>query len=502
MLELKKNVFVCGLVQESNSFNPEKTDKSVFAGTYWEGEAVLNGEAGDTANGIIDTLRKRGVLITAGIVTRAKSGGLVDGAFVSEFIEKTVEALQAKPYDAVVVSLHGATISDRSNDVCGQILRAIRLAIGQRAIITAACDLHGNITEKMLEEADHICGYQTYPHLDHYEVGCRAANLAVDRLEGKLLYTARAAVPMMAPAHAYTTNTPALKALMDKGHSFVEDGYIVDFSIFQVQPWMNVRDIASTVLVTAENVGVAERMAKKLVLDLFSIRAELQGEPLETVENVIQKALANTEDKPVVLVDSADSPNAGACGDCATVIEALLPYRDQLFAAVNVNDAAAVEQAFALGVGGTGDFTLGATIAPALSAPVTVPNCTVVSLHSGDFRLEGPAERGQWRHVGKTAVLAAGKLRILVTTASRNNGDKQFYRAFGIEPTLCDLVAVKACTSLRAGYEPISAEICNTATPGAAGPVLTALPYTFLPKRFYPFQEISEKDIHLPEFYR
>jgi len=38
----------------------------------------------------------------------------------------------------------------------------------------------------------------------------------------------------------------------------------------------------------------------------------------------------------------------------------------------------------------------------------------------------------------------------------------------------------------------VSAEICNTATPGAAGPVLTDLPFDKLPSPFFPFSDITQ----------
>ena len=72
----------------------------------------------------------------------------------------------------------------------------------------------------------------------------------------------------------------------------------------------------------------------------------------------------------------------------------------------------------------------------------------------------------------------------------------------GIEPTLCRLVDVKACTSFRAAYEPIAARICNTITPGAAGVELKTLPYQNIPKPFYPFEEISEEMIPAPKCLR
>lgn len=66
----------------------------------------------------------------------------------------------------------------------------------------------------------------------------------------------------------------------------------------------------------------------------------------------------------------------------------------------------------------------------------------------------------------------------------------------------CQLVAVKACASFRAGYEPVSAEICNASTAGAACPTLEALPYEKLPKPTYLFEEITEENIKKAKIYR
>ena len=495
--------FVCEFLQESNSFNPTPASFEDFSSSgIFEGEDLVTAgaKAGATVGGMLDAVKESGHTAIGGVRMRAKSGGPVDHTVVDWFINKTMQALdEIETPDAMLVSLHGATVSDTSEDVCGDILAAIRQKVGGKTIIAATSDLHGNITDKFAGCCDIICGYQTYPHLDHYETGYRAGKLAVAMAQGKALKTVRVTLPMMAPAHGYTTDSGALKALMDKGHKLVKERKIADFSVFQVQPWMDVREINSAVVIVAEDAVFAKQVATEMAREEFALRESLLGEPLCSVTQVIEKARANTKDAPVILVDSADSPNAGAVGDCATVIQALLAYRDELRIAVSVNDEAAVEKAFTLGVGGKGDFVLGASLAPKLSCPVTVNDCVVKSLHAGDIILEGPAERKQYRNMGKSAVLVAGKMQILVTVRGQNNGDKQFYRGFGIEPTLCDLVCVKACTSFRAGYEPISAEICNTATPGAAGPVLTDLPFERLPSPFFPFTDIDETTISKAE---
>jgi microcystin degradation protein MlrC len=206
--------------------------------------------------------------------------------------------------------------------------------------------------------------------------------------------------------------------------------------------------------------------------------------------------------KPIILVDSSDSRGAGSTADSAAVLKELLPYCDRLRAAVGLSDAPAVEKAFSLEVGAVADFMLGATIAPELSSPVEVKNATVKSLHEGHFYSLSSISRGARVYCGKVAVLEVGKILIQLSSNSRAEGDIGFYRGFGIEPELCDLVSVKACTSFRAGYEPIAAEILNTATPGAAGTVLTELPFKHRPTPLYPFEEITAADISAPKCYR
>ena len=507
---MEKKVFLCGFHQETASFNPIPTTwekyqrRSGGVGEQMIANVRKGGAARESAYGAIlgamlDEAEKRGFQVIGGMDIGAFSGGAVEQSVVDRYLEENLALLKAAlPVDAVLVGLHGATQSSASNDVCGDILTAIREVVGETTVIGASCDLHANVTEKMMRAADYISGYQTYPHLDFDSTGHRAAVLALDKVEGKGAKMAWVTLPQMAPAHGYTTEKGGLKALMDKGHAMVSAGEIRDFSVFQVQPWLDVDKPGSAILVAADTEEKAVAVAADLARDEFALREELQGPRLWTMAETVQAAIDNTVDKPVVLVDSSDSPGAGSTGDSAEVLRYLLPHRDTLRAAVTVVDAPAVAKAFALGVGGKADFMLGGTVSPELSAPVEVTCCVVKSLHSGEFVLEGPASRGARGNMGRAAVLQAGQLLILVNHAGGNCKDPQFYRSAGIEPTLCRLVDVKACTSFRAAYEPISALICNTITPGAAGVELTTLPFKNVPKPFYPFTEITEDMIGAP----
>lgn len=507
-----KRVYLCGLQQETDSFNLVPTTIEDYLGVGYNDPAysqetgrIHPETVGDGAlKGMLDVMAQRGYEVICGVHANARSGGAVQQDVVEWFLAHTIgEIRQAGKLDGVLVVLHGATQSLESDDVCGDILTAIREEVGSDVVIAASCDLHANVTRRMAAAADYICGYQTYPHLDFYRVGSRAATLLADRLEGRQMKMAHVTVPVMASAHAYTTERGGLKALMDKGHEMVAQGRLADFSIFQVQPWLDVKEIGSAVLTVAEDEETAVSAARELALGNFALREELQGERLWTIEEVVDAARNNHRDgHPVVLSDSADSPGAGANGDSAAVLEAVLPYRDSLRVAFALDDTPAVEKAWQLGVGAVADFTLGATRAPHLSHSVVVKDAVVRSLSDGTFIHEGAARRGAEINIGRCAVLQAGKIHILISTNSRFNGDLQFYRGFGIEPTMCDLVNVKRCTSFRANYEPFAALICNAATPGASSPDLKSLPFRRIPRPYYPFDEVTEDMIAEPLCYR
>ena len=492
----KKKVLICAFTQESNSFNPLIMPLSAFS----------NGNIKECRNdcdvGAVSYLVTREVECVYGIAMHARSGGIVSDESVEYFLRDTLGIIEAqKPLDGVLLVLHGATMSESHDDVCGYICESVRGAVGEHAVISTVLDLHANVTEKMAQNADYMCGYHEYPHIDRRKTGERAARVLWEHLARGRKYMARAAVPTIAPAHAYTTVKGGLKALKLKAQAMIAEGRIADFSVFQVQPWLDNPLVSSAVLVIADDPDTAREVADMLAAESFQCRQEIQGEPMMSADQVIQKALENNSEKPVVLVDSADSIGAGSTGDSADVLAALLPYADVLYAATEVRDVPAVAKAFEVGVGNTAEFVIGATMAPKLSQPVTV-TAKVKSLHDGSFYMNGPMSKGAKCWSGRTAMLEVGKLLIRVSETGMGSNDVNFYRSFGVPFERFALVSVKACTSFRASYGEYVSEIYNAATAGAAGTVLRQLGFERLPRPLYPFAEITEDDIVPARVYR
>ena len=487
-------IVVCEFNQESNSFNPDVTGKESFAyyGIHLGEEMVthLTGQPRAVA-GMFDVIEEKGATLIPACSMYSQSGGRVDHGVLEWFIEKTIATIRRHaPVDGVFVSLHGATQTTACDDVCGFILETIRQEVGQTAIISASADLHANVTPQMIKHADYICGFHTYPHTDYYDTGVRAARLGMGALiEKKNLHLVRVAIPMIVPANGYTTLDGPFAELMKAGQSLVQSRQLVDFSIFMMQPWLDVEEGASTVIAITEDKEIAQTHAVQLAVQLVRQRKSFQPE-MYTIDEVIALAEKDDTPRPVILVDSADSSNAGAAGDSVAVVKRIIETGSDITTASVLTDAPASLQAHALGVGRTARFSLGGTKDPAHSPSIKV-DARVQSLHDGIFTQEGPAGRGIVINIGPTAVLRIRNIDIVVCQKVSGNGDPQLYRAFGIEPTSYQLVVVKACSSFKAAYQLFAGMICPTDTPGAAPADLLSLNYEKLPKSFYPFSSLD-----------
>ena len=403
---------------------------------------------------------------------------------LDDYIERVKKITrESLPIDGVVLFMHGAAQSEESDDPEGDIIIAIREIVGKDVPICVGLDLHANVTERMVRNSNTLSLYQKYPHVDIGETGARASKLCLDIISGKISpKTAYVQIPMIIPASAYTTETEPFASLMARGHEYVRSGKLIDFSIGQMQPWLDVKDGYSSVVTISENENDAAEIAKQLAQGLWDIRHEFKME-LSSVDDVIRLSENNKSGKPVILNDFADSSNAGSGGDSPEVIERILALESDVMGLMYINDVPFVKACQAAGVGNTVTADIGASICKKLFTPVRV-TAEVKALFSGVVPFHG-----MYMDFGPSAVVRIRNTIVIVTTQHRNNGDPYLYRAFGYDPADFQMVVVKACTSFRAFYGPLTDLMYPTSTKGAATSDLLSLPYQKIPKSFYPFSD-------------
>lgn len=500
----KKRVLLCEFHEETDTFNPIVLTKEDFAAfRYGEGkEGYEQCKSHPCATcGIIDTLENAGYELIPTAFVFALAGGRVSDevlAYVLDCITRGVA--EAGRIDAVCALLHGATCTESDHDACGTVLKHMRKLLGEEIPITVSLDLHANVTETILNNADVVCGHQTYPHVDLYETACRAGNMCIRLLEGKPTTMAAVQIPMLTPPVGYSSLEEPFKSVIDSGKQMVADETLLDFTVFNTQPWLDIPEVASAVVAVAEDAETAKRCADALAKKFFEHRDGYWPD-LMTIDEVIDRAEDKSSAKPVILVDSADSPNGGAVGDSVAVALRLQERGSKLRAAMFVKDPEVVAQAFVVGVGNSAQFTLGAKFTADVPGPLVAVG-KVRSLHDGKVMREGPVNRGEPFCVGKAAVITFGNMDVLVCEAPAVPGDPQLFRHFGIEPILYDLVVVKANASFRAAYCAFSGEICYADTPGAGAANLKRFRWKHLPKGMYPFDLPADYQLKKAVIYR
>ena len=474
---MSKRILVCEFHQETNTFNPFVTPQSWFNPRYgqWEGESIFEKrcEGNLAVHGAVDAIREAGCEAVPSVFMHACSGGKVADEVMVYLTDRLTHYLRTETYDAVYLALHGCTSTVSEPDACGKLLQIVRELVGTKPVV-ASCDLHANITARMLENADHFCGYQTYPHVDFYEVGRRAAGLIMAQLGGETLCRATVNLPMLVPPSGFTTNTQPFKGLMDRAKAMMQEGVLEDVSIFVVQPWLDVAEISCCVVTVAKDHETADRCAKLLADELWNMKEQMQPELLP-VEEILRLAKENKSGKPVILSDPADSPNGGCPGDSPVAAMALL--HSGLKSAVCIRDPEGVEQAFRLGAGESALFSVGGKFTPGMPGPLTAEG-TVLLVHPCG---------GPHAALGDAAVVRFGTMDVLLCKNGSSTAFPVVYRDFGMPPEDYELVVVKANTSFRAHYRDVSDLIYAADTPGAGAANLKQLIWHNLPQNLYPF---------------
>src|SRR5690625_4346888 len=178
-----------GIAHETNTFSNVKTDVTSFKQWEWaKGKDVLkNRGVRNYIGGMIDRASALNINIEPLFSAFAPPSGIITKETHDLLLEQLIERIkQAKDYDAIILSLHGAGISERTEDLEGTILQEVRNIAGFDVPIVVTLDLHANMTQTMVDLADVILGNHLYPHTDSYDIGQEAIDVAKKIVEGTL----------------------------------------------------------------------------------------------------------------------------------------------------------------------------------------------------------------------------------------------------------------------------------------------------------------------------
>ncbi len=481
-----------GITHEANTFCPHITDMADFeARQILRGDAILeNWQSTRTEQaGMLTVLAESpDCEVVPLFLARAMSGAPIQEATFNALLSELLERIAgAGPLDGILLVLHGAMMSQETPDATGKVLESVRALVGPGVPVIGTLDLHANVTARMVREATALIGYHTVPHIDMYEAGQKAARVMVQTLRGELSpVSALVRLPMLVPPENSTHNWAPLGDVIGEAVSLESQGEIVHGGIYPVQPWMDTPDVAASVLVITDGKPEEALEVANMLAEMLWTRRQDFVFDLVPPDEALRRALAR-DTGMVILCDSADATSSGSTGDSTAVLRALLDHVPfDAVALANIVDPQAVAQAIEAGIGATITLQVGGKLAPDLFQPVTLTGY-VKTISDGTFIFKGPGMRGVPHHMGRTVVLYAGGLHLVVMERGVSQWDPQMYRSLGEEPTDARIVQVKSPMVFRAAYAGLYAEVIFVDAPGAANPKLTALVWQHIPRPMYPF---------------
>ncbi|HRA31411.1 MAG TPA: M81 family metallopeptidase [Thermomicrobiales bacterium] len=489
-------VAIGGISHETNTFSSIQTTLTDFQRrALARGRTIIETSrgAGTALGGMVDTsLALRWDLVPTLFASATPSGRIRRGAFESLANELVggIAAAAGEPAGlaGVLLALHGAMVAEALDDADGEILRRVRRAVGPDVPIAVVLDSHANMTPQMVEHADILLAYETYPHIDTYARGSQAVRLLEQRLLGEILPThALRQIPLLTPLTTQWTAGPTpMRDLALLAEQARHERSVLSIALASGFPYSDIHDAGMAVLVTTDgDPAAANAIADRLAAACWERRSLFESD-LTPVDAAVSLAMA-AERGPVVLADVADNPGGGASGDGTTILAALLAARAESAVVAMIADPETVRQAELIGAGNRGRLRLGGKT-DHLHGPTLELDARVRWTGDLTFVNRGPMGTGTTTRLGSSAVIEVGDppVEVIVATNRVQALDPELLRAAGIEPESRRVIVLKSSVHFRAAFGPLAAGIIEVDGPGLSSPDLLSFPYRRVRRPIWP----------------
>jgi microcystin degradation protein MlrC len=371
-------------------------------------------------------------------------------------------------------------VAEHLDDGEGEILARVRKVIGKELPLVVSLDLHANVTPQMVEHADALIAYRTYPHIDMADTGRAAARYLALLLRSKTRFAkAFRQIPFLIPISWQCTNDEPCKNIYARLAALQSDA-VPTLSFAPGFPAADFPDCGPSVFAYGRTQADADAAADTIAALIVGHESDFDGRiftPDEGVRHAM--ALAKQASKPIVIADTQDNPGAGGDSDTTGMLRALVRNGAVKAAIGVIVDPESARAAHAAGQGALVTLALGGKSGISGDAPFE-HNFVVEKLSDGKFLAPGPYFGGSMMNLGPSACLRAGGVRIVVGSRKAQLADQAMFRFVGIEPSEQSILVNKSSVHFRADFEPIAEKLIICAAPGAMPADTSTLPWTRL----------------------
>ncbi|WP_419688415.1 M81 family metallopeptidase [Burkholderia theae] len=487
---MNTRILIAGFQHETNTFAPSKAAYANFE----RGEGFPAMVRGDDvlalrdvnipAGGFIVAAESRGWTVLPVIWAGASPSAHVTEDAFERIAGEILAAVRGGGFDAVYLDLHGAMVAEHTDDGEGTLLERVRAAVGPAVPVVASLDLHANVTERMLREADALVAFRTNPHVDMAETGERAAVL-LERLldphaaDRRPLHRAVRRLPFLIPINGMCTLLEPSRGMYAQ-LAARESGAVASLSFAPGFPAADFPECGPVIWGYGDDAASVEAAVQALYDKMLADEAAWQV-PFLSPDDAVREAMRLSEGagKPVVIADTQDNPGAGGDSNTTGMLRALLRNGAKDAAIGLIWDPAAAAAAHRAGVGAFIDLALGGVS----GVPGDVPHHArfeVVKLSDGVCRYDGPMMNGMLADIGPVACLRIDGVLIVVSSGKAQMLDRNLYRVGGVEPEAMKILVNKSSVHFRADFQGIAHAVLVAKAPGPMTADPAELPWTRL----------------------
>lgn len=486
-----KRVLVGQIMHETNTFSRLPTGLDDFRARYLKYGDEVPRHFRDTRTEIgacLDAAERYGWTLVHPIAANATPSGPVTAVAWNALKGAILAALDAGDrVDGVLLALHGAMVTESTDDAEGELLAEIRQRVGPEIPVAITLDLHANVTDAMVAAAGIVIAYRTYPHVDQYERAMQAAELLDRAMAGKI--RPRALVrrgSLITGCNSGRTQAGPMVDLLAQAAAAEHEPGIHAVSVHAGFPWADIAEMGPSVAVTAEDgVAHAAAVADEMMSEIWRRRRDVTVAFLSPSAAMVRARQAPPHGPPLVLADYSDNPGGGGYGDSPNLLRAMVEAGLANAAFAAMVDPQAVAQGRVAGLGATLSVALGGRHDPGLTPPLVVTG-TVIRLGDGAFVCKGPMWQGLRMSMGPTLVLRVGGIDVVVCSNRLQITDLESFRSVGIEPAAKAVVAVKSSHHFRAAFAPIAHEVAVVDAGGLVSPDLKLFTYRKVRRPVFP----------------
>jgi microcystin degradation protein MlrC len=407
---------------------------------------------------------------------RAVPGGPVSRATYEALKAEFLERLAAfGPLDGLYLAMHGAMNVEGMDDAEGDWITAARAVVGDAIPVAASYDLHGNVTQPIIDALDMYSTYRTAPHIDVEATMRRSVTMLMRTLDtGEWPILVWAPIPVVLPGERTSTeDQPAGRLYAGLPAIDAREG-VWDASLNVGYVWADEPRSSAAAIMTGTDRAALEQAARALAQSYWDVREEFTfGPKTGSIAECVGWAMAAST-HPVILADSGDNPTGGGVGDRADVLRELLKRGATDTMVVGITDRPATEAAYAAGTGATVPLSIGGSLDP--SSPRIEVEAKVALLVDTPH----PAEREAVVRIdGVTLVLAARR---------RPYHDLADFARLGLDPHRARIVVVKS-GYLSPELAPIANPNLMALSPGVVDQFIERLPRHRKAHPTYPFDK-------------